>query len=120
MKLYKKEEHYKDPVKTAKRNFFALGFLYIILGVFLLPIQPVMGYTLLPLGVLLLIVAFLLGKKNVYGIYLGWLFVAFGSIVAFLSGALVSLLIVAYIAFWNYKAGQVLKSTSTSESVIEN
>lgn len=119
MKLYKREGNYKNPVKTAKRNSFALGFLYIILGVFFFSTQPVMGYTFVPLGILLLIAAYLLGKKNIYGVYLGWAFVVFGSIMAFLNSALLSLLLVAYIAFWNYKAGQLLKNTSTPESIVE-
>ncbi len=112
MEAYKREENYKDPVRTTKSIYFVLGLLYVVLGAILFVSKPFVASVLIPLGILLLVIAYLLSKRNILGIYLGWLFVVLGFIGAFLSSAFLSLLLVAYVAFWNYKADKAMRVAS--------
>ncbi len=122
MELYKREENYKNPVKTAKINYFALGFLYIIIGAILFISKPIVGSVLIPLGIFLFVIAYLLGKKNIFGIYLGWLFIAVGFILSFVNlslSSLVSFIIIAYLAFWNYKADKAMHGASVPKTTTD-
>ncbi len=113
MKLYKRDENYKNPIKTTKINFLVLGILYIILGIFFFPTKIIIAYTLIPLGVLLLVAAYFLNKKSIYGVYVGWVFIILGTVAVFLNSQYSSILLIAYISFWNYKASKVFKIHSS-------
>lgn len=114
MELYKRSENYKDPVKIAKRNFIALSFLYIVLILLFFGTRPQIAYYLIPLAILLLVASYFLQKRSMAGVYLGWAFVILGVGASFLNGALLTLVIVAYLGYWNYKAAETLKQQGIS------
>lgn len=106
------KRNYKNPIKTAQRNFLAIGLLYIILGFLFYSAKPEVSLGILIAGVLVLIAAYFLGKRKMVGVYLGWVFVLFGVVSIFVNSAYISLIIVAYIGYWNYKASVAIKSQS--------
>lgn len=113
MELFKSKENHKDPVKTARSNYFALGFFYVLLGVLFFGTKQNTAILFVLVGIFLFYAGYLLSKRNILGIYLGWLFVIVGFVSAIFNGVLISLIVVAYLAYWNYKAGEVLKKSST-------
>ena len=120
MEIFERKENLKNPVGTAQRNSLALSFLYIVIGLFFIGIRLEIGMFIVSAGVLLLIIARLLGKRKIAGVYLGWIFVIFATAGSIYGGGLLNLLIVAYFGFWNYKAQQAIKSPNAVENVQTN
>ena len=63
MELIKRKENYANPANTAKKNFFAIGFLYIILGILFFTTKPTVSVVILVAALVVLIAAYLL-KNN--------------------------------------------------------
>ena len=57
----------KDPVKMAMRNYKALSFIYIVVGLLFSSTKPVLSYFFIPAGIFLLVVAYFLSKKMKIG-----------------------------------------------------
>ncbi len=113
MEIYKRPENYKDPINTAKSNFGALGFIYFVYALLtLFGPNRVLTYTLLASCLLVIVSAYFISRRKIIGVYIAWLFIIFGIISGIMNGAWLSLLIVLYLAFWNYKAQQALKSVT--------
>ena len=91
------------------RNFLALGIFYAIVGIVLFKVRTTEAYVLFGFAVLLFVISYLFKKKNVTGIYIGWIFVLFGILSSIVSKNILSLIVVAYLAYWNHKASEVLK-----------
>ncbi len=111
MEIYKSKENHKDPVKTARSNYVALSFLYIVLSILLFfGAKSKAVYYLFPSAIFLIVISYLLSKRRMIGIYLGWLFILIGVLSVFINGAWISLIVVAYLSYWNYKASENLKN----------
>lgn len=112
MEIFRRKDNYKNPVKTAKRNFFAIGLLYLVLGALMYnsDFDIRVSISLLVGALIVLAAAVLLNKRKMSGVYMGWLFVITGLISTLISKEWISLAIVAYIGYWNYKAQESLKS----------
>src|SRR3989338_8230178 len=108
MELYKSKENHKDPVKTARSNYFALGFFYVLLGVLFFGTTQDAAIFLALAGFFFFYVGYLLSKRKILGVYLGWVVVVVGIGVALFKGVSLSLIVVAYLAYWNYKAEEIL------------
>ncbi len=114
MELYKRKENYADPVSTAKKNFFALGILYLIISWIMYTKSGIVASSnFIAIAILMVIASILLGKRNVVGTYLGWLYVIFGVVSTLMNGAWLSLIIAIYIGYWNLKAYSALKNPPT-------
>lgn len=109
MEIVKREENYRNPVKTAKINFLVIGVLYLILGFLFYTTNQRVGMVLFIVGIFVLVAAYLLNKQKMAGVYLGWLLVLVGILSSFIQFNFISLIIVAYIGYWNYKASVALK-----------
>ncbi len=116
MEIYKRPENYKDPVNTAKSNFAALGFLYFIVALMFFASNRMFAYIMLASCLLVMLSAYFLSRRKIAGVYVAWFFILFGIVDGLMSGAILSLLIVLYLAFWNYKAQKAL-TTSVSEQI---
>lgn len=114
MELYKNKENHKNPVKTARANYNALAFIYTLFSILFFNTQPQLAYYLFPSAILLVIISYLLSKGKIIGIYLGWLFILLGTLATIIKGAWISLIILAYLAYWNHKAQEVMKSNLTT------
>lgn len=112
MEIFRRRENYKNPVRTAKRNFGAIGFLYLVLGMLMYngDFDIRISISLLVGAVIVLVAAVLLHKRKMSGVYTGWLFVIIGLISTLINQAWISLVILSYIAYWNHKAQKELKS----------
>lgn len=134
----------KDGTRYAKRSFDVLGFIYVIFAVstlvpslalldlLLFPLKAslvglwsassegMMPYALLLTGIVLLVAGYLLSKRKIAGVYLGWLFVLVGAIVLFSNNIALNalpLLILTYIAYVNYRAHKTLRSEQSVAGV---
>jgi len=72
MEIFKRKENYANPVNTAKRNFFAIGFLYFILGGLFFNTKPTISIVVIISALVVLTAAYLLGKNKIIGVYVGW------------------------------------------------
>lgn len=106
----------KNPVRTAKRSFFALGLLYMIISAFFAFFYTVSPETVIVapiVGVLVLIAAYLLSKKKMAGVYLGWVSLIIGTLTIPMYPPIMVFIIFAYVGYWNYKASVAIKNKNT-------
>jgi len=104
MEIIKRKENHKNPVNTAKRNCYALGGFNVIIGILFLKSQMTASIAVIVMGMLLLIAGYLLSRRKVAGLYLSWAYIIVGTIVIIYNSAFLALIIMAYFAYWTYKA----------------
>src|SRR3989344_3299452 len=119
----------KDGTRLAKRSFIVLGIVYVIfaapqlvpslsiISLLTLPLKmalvgtvsfslnPIAPYALLLTGIILLIIGYLLAKRNIIGVYLGWLFILVGAITLYINYILLNILplvILILVVYANY------------------
>ncbi|MEN9622127.1 MAG: hypothetical protein RLZZ67_561 [Candidatus Parcubacteria bacterium] len=117
MELYKRTENYANPVRTAMRNFFALGLLLVLASVFLYAqsgMSPMIIF--LAMAVLVFAAAMLLKKNKIMGVYFGWIYIVFAAVSFLLNGGggWLGIIVAAYAGYWNYKAYSTLKNTQVA------
>lgn len=124
-----------DGTRLARRSFILLGIMYIIFAVstlipslaivslFTMPLKMVLvgpiafhstsvaiSYALLLTGLVLLVIGYLLRKRNIIGVYLGWLFILVGVVTISSS----TFLVLVYLIYVNYRAHKTLRSEYNS------
>ncbi len=132
----------KDGARLAKRAFIILGIIYIIFAVSdLIPSLAIISLLMLPLkialvgtvafslssssmfiyaillaGVFLLIAGHLIAKRNIMGVYLGWLFILVGvvTILGKISMNVIPLIVLMNLIYVNYRAHKTLQSEQNS------
>jgi hypothetical protein len=109
MEIFKRKENYANPVGTAKSNFAALAFLYIILSLLFFNAELRLSIVLLISALVMLISAYFLSKNKIIGVYFGWAFIIFGIVSVILNGTYAGILVLAYLAYWNQQAFTALK-----------
>jgi hypothetical protein len=121
MEIIKRKENYKNPIVTAQKNFRALGIILTVIGLmFLLSGNNLGGILVIAYGIFSFIIFLLLRKRNVWGVYLGWvycltaIFPTISNLLKFKDlASIISLVITLYLLYWNYKAHQSFKNISS-------
>lgn len=116
MDIVKNKEHHKDPIKTAKRNCFALGAFQVFIGVVFMSKGPAV-ISVAVMGLFLLVAGYLLAKNKIAGVYLSWVYVVIGAAVSIFNVNIIAIIIVAYLAYWTYKAQKDFSNKDVAESV---
>lgn len=124
MELFKRKENYLNPVNTARRNFQALGFIYVVVGIILFANnRTTAGLIIIAAALIMFVITYLLNKNKIQGSYLAWVVVIIAFLFSIMSvlkqgldgTSIISILILIYVAYWNHKAFTFLKSNKTPE-----
>lgn len=117
MELIKRKDNFKNPASTAMKNYRALAFLLILFTLIIFINYSEIPYIYISVFLYISITAYLINKIKILGIYLGYIFIIFGLLNATINlilhndyTSILSILIIGYIAYWNYKAHIYIKN----------
>lgn len=69
------------------------------------------------MGLFLLVAGYLLAKNKIAGVYLSWVYVVIGAAVSVYNVNILGIIIIAYLAYWTYKAQKAFSNKDVVKNV---